>query len=76
MKSGTKVFTISLLFIALVLVNYLASRLPFRGDATAERIYTLSPGTRSLLSKVEEPVSLDYYFSRSVEGLPITYKNY
>ncbi len=76
MKSGTKALTISLLLVALVLVNYLASRLPFRGDATAERIYTLSSGTRSLLSKVEEPVVLDYYFSRSANGLPITYKNY
>ena len=76
MKSGTKVLSIALLFVALVLVNYLASRLPFRGDATAQNIYTLSDGTKSLLGKVEEPVVLDFYFSKSANGLPITYKNY
>jgi len=76
MKSGSKFVVIVLLFVALVLVNFLASRLPFRGDATAENIYTLSPGTRSILSKIEEDVVLDFYFSKSVQGLPITYKNY
>jgi ABC-type uncharacterized transport system involved in gliding motility auxiliary subunit len=76
MKSGSKFVVIVLLFVALVLVNFLASRLPFRGDATAENIYTLSPGTRSILSKIEEEVVLDFYFSKSVQGLPITYKNY
>lgn len=76
MKSGSKLVVIVLLFVALVLVNFLASRLPFRGDATAENIYTLSPGTRSIVSKIEEDVVLDFYFSKSVQGLPITYKNY
>ncbi|MBM3874783.1 MAG: ABC transporter [Verrucomicrobia bacterium] len=76
MKSGSKFVVIVLLFVALALVNFLASRLPFRGDATAENIYTLSPGTRSIVSKIEEDVVLDFYFSKSVQGLPITYKNY
>lgn len=76
MKIGSKVTAALLLFAALVLVNYLASSLPVRIDATAENIYTLSPGTRSLLSKIEEPVSLEFYFSRSATGLPIAYKNY
>jgi ABC-type uncharacterized transport system involved in gliding motility auxiliary subunit len=76
MKSGSKFVVIALLFVALVLVNFLASRLPFRGDATAESIYTLSAGTKSILGKIEETVVLDFYFSKSVQGLPITYKNY
>jgi len=76
MKPGFKVISVTLLLIALILVNYLASRLPFRGDATSERIYTLSAGTKSLLSKVEEPMVLDFYFSNSASGIPIQYKNY
>ncbi|HWA10703.1 MAG TPA: GldG family protein [Opitutaceae bacterium] len=76
MKPGSKVLAIALLFVGLVLVNYLASALPVRFDATAEQIYTLSPGTRALLGKIEEPITLDYYFSRSAAGLPISYKNY
>ena len=47
-----------------------------RFDATAEKIYTLSPGTRALLGRIEEPIRLELYFSRDVAGLPISFKNY
>ncbi len=76
MKPGSKALALGLLFIGLVLVNYLASSLPVRFDATAEQIYTLSPGTKALLGKIEEPVTLDFYFTKSAAGLPISYKNY
>jgi len=76
MKLGSKALAIVLLFAALVLVNYLAAFLPGRFDATAERIYTLSPGTKSLLGKIEEPLTLDLYFSRSTTGQYVEYKNY
>ena len=76
MKPSGKALAIALLFVGLVLVNYLASSLPARLDTTAERIYTLSPGTRALLGKITEPVTLDFYFTKSANGLPIAYKNY
>ncbi len=76
MKSGAKLLSVVLLFVGLVLVNYLASSLPVRLDATAGKIYTLSPGSRALLGKIEEPIQLDFYFSRSAKTLPITVKDY
>ena len=76
MKSGIKLLSVVLLFAGLVLVNYLASSIPFRLDLTAEKIYTLSPGTKTLLSRIEEPIELDFYFSRSSRTLPIGLKNY
>ncbi len=76
MKSVTRLLSVALLFAGLILVNYLASSIPARLDATAEKIYTLSPGTRALLAKIEEPVQLDFYFSRSARTLPIALKNY
>jgi ABC-type uncharacterized transport system involved in gliding motility auxiliary subunit len=76
MKSGIKLLSVVLLFAGLVLVNYLASSIPFRLDLTAEKIYTLSPGTKALLDRIEEPVELDLYFSRSSRTLPIWLKNY
>jgi ABC-type uncharacterized transport system involved in gliding motility auxiliary subunit len=76
MKSGIKLLSVVLLFIGLVLINYLASSIPARLDLTAERVYTLSPGTKALLPKLEEPVQLDFYFSRSANTLPIDAKNY
>jgi len=76
MKLGSKTIAIVLLFVGLVLVNYLASSIPARADLTAESIYSLSPGTKSLLRKIEEPVTLDLYYSKDATGLPIAYKNY
>lgn len=76
MKLGSKFVAAALLFIGLVLVNFLASSIPARIDTTADDIYTLSPGTKSLLGKLQEPIQLDFYFSKSVEGVPIGYKNF
>src|SRR5687767_3485399 len=76
MKFGSKTLAIVLLLVGLVLVNYLASSIPVRLDATADSIYSLSPGTKTMLGKIEEAVTLDLYFSKNANGLPITYKNY
>lgn len=76
MKSGRTTLVIVLLLAGLLAVNYLASSLPVRLDATADNIYTLSPGTRSVLEKLEEPVSLTFYFSASAGGLRVSDKNY
>jgi ABC-type uncharacterized transport system involved in gliding motility auxiliary subunit len=76
MKPGSKVLAIVLLFVGLVLVNYLASSLPARLDLTAGSIYSLSSGTKAMLTKIEDPVTLQLYFSKDATGLPIAYKNY
>jgi ABC-type uncharacterized transport system involved in gliding motility auxiliary subunit len=76
MKSGSKLIAILLLLIGLVLVNYLASGLSLRFDATAEKVYTLSPGTLALLSKVTEPTTFDLYFSSDTSGQYVEFKNY
>ena len=77
MKPGlVKTFAVLLLAVVLLLVNFLASRLPVRGDLTAGQIYTLSSGTRALLAKVEDPITLQLYVSRETEGLPTQYKNF
>jgi ABC-type uncharacterized transport system involved in gliding motility auxiliary subunit len=63
MTLGRKIIAVVLLLVALVEVNYLASRFSFRIDMTADNIYSLSPGTRKLLSQIEEPVSFKIYYS-------------
>jgi ABC-type uncharacterized transport system involved in gliding motility auxiliary subunit len=77
MKPGpAKTLAVVLLAVALLLVNFLASRLPLRGDLTAGQIYTLSEGTRSLLGKIEDPITLQLFASRETAGLPTHYKNF
>lgn len=76
MKFGSKTVAVVLLLVGLVLVNYLASSLPLRIDATAESIYSLSDGTKKMLGKIEENVAIDLYFTKDASNLPIAYKNY
>jgi ABC-type uncharacterized transport system involved in gliding motility auxiliary subunit len=76
MKLGSKTLAVLLLLVGLVLVNYLASSVPARLDLTAESIYSLSPGTKAMLGKIEESITLELYFSENATGLPIAYKNY
>ncbi len=68
MKSSRVTLAVVLLFVGLVLVNYLASSLPGRLDLTADKLYTLSDGTKALLGKIEEPITVDFYFTRSANG--------
>lgn len=78
MKLGGKTLAFILLFVAVVLVTYLASQFPARLDLTGDRLYTLSSGTRNLLGKIEEPLSFKYYFTRSGDSgdVQIQFKNY
>ena len=65
-----------LLLLVLVLTNMLASLLSWKLDLTDGKLFTLSSGSKALVQKLEEPVTLDFYFSRDAEGLPIRFKNY
>lgn len=76
MKFRKKAAAIVLLFVALVLLNFIAYNLPLRADFTANHIYTLSAGTKALIAKIEEPVTLDFYFSRQNTSVPIELKDY
>jgi len=76
MTFGSKTLAAVLLLVGLILANYLATSVPVRYDATSEKIYTLSPGTKALLAKIGEPTTLDLYFSRDATGQFVEYKNY
>ena len=48
----------------LVSVNIIAARFfTWRLDLTGERLYTLSRGTLRTLSKIDEPITLRFYYS-------------
>jgi len=78
MKIGGKTLAFVLLFLAVVMVTYLASQFPARLDFTADRLYSLSPGTKSMLGKIEEDITLRFYYSRSIKAreVQIQFKNY
>ena len=71
-----KIIAAVLLIVGLILVNMISSWVSLQADFTEEKLYTLSEGSISLLEKIEEPITLTYYFSRSNESLGIYVKNY
>lgn len=66
---------ISLAVVGVLLLAVIAlSSFLLRGmrlDLTENQLYTLSQGTRSILSKIDEPIHLNFFYSEQVaQGLP------
>ena len=60
----------------LVTIQVIFQKVTLRKDLTEEKLYTLSAGTRTLLKGLDREVTLKFYYSKSVEGLPIAFKQY
>lgn len=58
-----------ILLVIAIAVNLIFTRFSTRIDLTADRIYTLSEGTKNILSKLDTPVQLRFYFSQSAPDL-------
>jgi len=46
-------------------VNLITGAFPARVDLTADRTFTLSPGSKRIVAKLDDPVTLEYFVSRS-----------
>ena len=70
--------SVGLVLLAVIIgaVNLILANLPLRTDLTAERLYTLSGGSKAVLGKLDEDVTLKYYFSASSAELPMAMKTY
>ena len=74
-----KVFGLAVLAMILVIVgaaNYILSALSARVDLTAEQLYTLSPGSKAVLGKLDRKVTLKFFFSESAKDMPPSLKTY
>ncbi len=76
LKWGGGVSNIILVIVIIVAINVIAASLYFRWDITEEKLYTLSEGSSEIVGKITTPVTIKYYYTENLEGLPITYKNY
>jgi ABC-type uncharacterized transport system involved in gliding motility auxiliary subunit len=66
-------FGVGALVAIVVLANWLVSLTPFgnRGhDFTANKVHTLSDGTRAILKELDTPVVIRYYASRNTTYMP------
>ena len=60
----------------LIAVNLIASRVRQRIDLTAEKAYTLSPGTRAILAKLDTPVQIRFYCTKNANAMPVFLTTY
>src|SRR5687768_710888 len=67
---------VAAVFVLIVVLNALAARAKTRIDLTEERAYTLSPGTRAILAKLDTPVQIRFYCTRGDNRMPVVLKTY
>jgi ABC-type uncharacterized transport system involved in gliding motility auxiliary subunit len=70
--------TIGIIAMALLLIaiNVIAGRARQRIDLTAEKAYTLSPGSKAVLAKLDTPVQIRFYCTRNASTMPVFLTNY
>lgn len=61
--------TIGVAAMGLILIafNVISSAVKARVDLTREKVYTLSPGTKTILEKLDTPVNVRFYCPRKRE---------
>jgi ABC-type uncharacterized transport system involved in gliding motility auxiliary subunit len=67
---------ILLLLAVLIAANFIIGAFSLRADLTQGSVYTLSPGTRSVLARLEAPVKLRYYYTQGGEAVPVGLKTF
>ncbi len=60
----------------LVALNVIFNNIKIRIDLTEEKLYSLSSGTKSILSQLDQPVTLKFFFSKSNPQAPVHMKNF
>ena len=63
-------------FVILVLANFVLGALKQRADLTDGKIYTLSRGTEGVLSKLEAPVKIRFYYTQNDANVPLPLKTF
>jgi ABC-type uncharacterized transport system involved in gliding motility auxiliary subunit len=62
--------------VILISVNVLGNFLKVRSDLTQNKIYTLSPGTKRILDKLDTPVEIRFYYSKDNSSMPVPLRTY
>jgi len=67
---------IAAVLVILIAVNVLGNFLKIRSDLTENKIYTLSPGTKRILDKLDTPVEIRFYYSKDNSSMPVPLRTY
>jgi ABC-type uncharacterized transport system involved in gliding motility auxiliary subunit len=64
------------LLVIIILLNVIFSYANIRWDATEDKSYTLSGGTRTILSNMEQPVVVKFFYNATSRNIPANLKLY
>ena len=62
--------------VIVVAADLILANLPLRADLTADRLYSLSDGSKAVLGKLEEDVTIKCFISSSAADMPMNLKTY
>ncbi len=60
----------------IIILNILLGTVHYRMDFTENKIYTLSEASRKIIAKIDQPVTIKFYCSKSNNRMPIHLKNF
>src|SRR5208283_5712681 len=63
---------VGVMLVILIAFNFIATFARTRVDLTQEHAYTLSPGTRAILKKLDTPVKIRFYCTQGENATPQT----
>lgn len=67
---------VAVVLLIVVAVNFIAGMARYRADLTEEKIYTLSDGTKQILSKLEGKLKIRFYCTQDDPAMPVPFRNY
>ena len=65
-----------IVLLIIILVNVLFSGVNLRWDFTEEKLYSLSEGTKKIISEIKNDVTIKVFYSKSIESIPVPIKNF
>ncbi len=63
---------IVVMLVLIIAINVITGAFPFRADLTQEKAYTLSPGTKTVLKKLDTPITIRFYCTQGETATPET----
>jgi len=62
--------------VILVLANLILLKVNIRWDATGDDLYSLSEGSRNIISTIETPVAIKVFYTKDAVNMPVHIKTY
>jgi len=76
MKKTNALITIATLLISIITINYISSKHSLRLDLTQDNLYTLSSSTKTILSDIDDVVTVRAYFTKDLPSQALPLRTY